>query len=376
MADFYDISCDLLELASDLGRMATGAAAAPGEAAARLERVAGRLRGHEDTAFGAGLETELVRSGVAAARAALELETAVRAIADIGVRPTAAGPMLARMAHLQCIAALGLLARQAAPAGDLASQVVCEGAGAARTRGAVSGSVPSGAANVPVLMHISHFHRQHARFHAQHKYEHALEIAREAHKVKALADLWLAGGGPQPVAGVDYADPRYRAAPCTDLNVPAAIPYIGFLFLEGAGEPPEIALLKARLDALANEIGDFGNNLMRAMDAAWVRESALFAPDRIAIAWTRLQVVFSNWRASQDSILAARLLTMSRENLQEIDFTPAGARARMAEAGARLAAVGRIMDIAAQLCAAAGGALADNNWRYTQYSDYLERATG
>ena len=131
-------------------------------------------------------------------------------------------------------------------------------------------------------------------------------------------------------------------------------------------------MLKSRLGTLAEDLGEFGRGLTLAMDAAWVRESALFAPDGIAIAWTRLQIVFSNWRASHDSTLAGRLLTLSREALSKIDFTPKGVRARIRDAGRELAGVSLALDMAAQLGAAAGASLADNNWRYTQYSEFLE----
>ena len=83
-------------------------------------------------------------------------------------------------------------------------------------------------------------------------------------------------------------------------------------------------------------------------------------------------VVISNWRSAHDSMLAARLLTLGREAMATLDLTPAGVRADIKGAGRTLAAIGWVLDMAAQLCAAAGIGLADNNWRYTQYSEFLE----
>ena len=234
------------------------------------------------------------------------------------------------------------------------------------------GATSGAPADIRVLKDISHVHRQHARYHALHKYDQARELTHESHKLKTLADLWLKGGGPKPLADVDFADPRYRAALCSDLNVPDAIPNIGFLFLEGAGKPPELTILEQRLGALAGDIEPFGTHLIRAMDAAWVRESALFAPDRIDIAWTRLLVVLCNWRAGHDSELAGKLIARCRDEFAGLDLTPQGVRAHMTATGAKLSAIGWVLDIAAQLCATAGLTLADNNWRYTQYSAFLE----
>jgi hypothetical protein len=44
----------------------------------------------------------------------------------------------------------------------------------------------------------------------------------------------------------------------------------------------------------------------------------------------------------------------------------------MKATGEKLSQIGWVLDIAAQLCATAGLTLADNNWRYTQYSEFLD----
>lgn len=372
MADFVRISGTVLAAAGEIG---TCAEARPGAAAhvrAALEAVAGQLRGHADAALGGAFETETLRSGIAAARAALELETAARALADLEAHSGRAEALLAHMAYAQCLAALGPLGRALAPAGDVAAPPLIGPAAHPQIRGAVAGAAPGAPADLGVLKDISYVHRQHARYHALHKYDNAREIAETSHRLKALADLWLAGGGPKPRADVDFSDPRYRAAPCTDLNVPSAIPNIGFLFLESGAKPPELTIAQDRLGALAADIGEFGTFLLRAMDAAWVRESALLAPDRIEIAWTRLLVVLCNWRAAHDSELAGALLARCRTEFAALDLTVKGVRAQMKQTGAKLAAIGWVLDMAAQLCASAGLTLADNNWRYTQYSEFLD----
>lgn len=372
MADFVRISGAVLAAAGEIGNLAE---ARPRDAAgvrAKLDSLAGQLRGHAGAALGGEFATETIRSGIAAARAALELETAARALADLDSHSGRAASLLAHMAYAQCLAALGPLGRELAPPGDFAAHPLIGPAAPPQLRGAVAGAAPGAAADLGVLEDISYVHRQHARYHALHKYDNAREIAETSHRLKALADLWLAGGGPKPRADVDFSDPRYRAAPCTDLNVPSAIPNIGFLFLESGAKPPELTIAHDRLGALAADIGEFGTFLLRAMDAAWVRESVLLAPDRIEIAWTRLLVVLCNWRAAHDSELAGRLLARGQAEFAALDLTVAGVRANMKATGAKLAAIGWVLDMAAQLCASAGLTLADNNWRYTQYSEFLD----
>ena len=368
MAAVIDVTREILAQAQLLAaRPLDGAAIG-----ASLTATAGRLRAHSEAALAGPFRTETIRSGVAAARAALELETASRALADASGAAGRQSELLIHMSYAQCLAALGPLGREMAPVGDVAAHAIGDTDGAALVRGHVPGAAPGAAADLSVLKDISYVHRQHARYHSLRKYDQAREIAHESHKLKTLGDLWLKGGGPKPLAGVDFADPRYRAAPCSDLNVPDAIPNIGFLFLEGAGKPPELSILLDRLGALAADIGPFGTHLIRAMDAAWVRESALFAPDRIDIVWTRLLVVLCNWRAGHDSEVAGKLLSRCQSELAALDLTPAGVRAHMKEYGAKLSAIGWVMDMAAQLCATAGLTLADNNWRYTQYSAFLD----
>jgi hypothetical protein len=375
MADFMALSAEVLAVANEMASAANfpGDSRIVSEAPAKLESLAGRLRGHQAAALDGAADPARVRSGVAAARAALELEVALRTLADAAAQSGRARSLLSHMAYLQCLAALAPLGREAAPAADFAANPFIDTPGKAEARGAVAGAKPGAGADLGVLKEVSYVHRQHARYHALHKYDNAQEIARDSHRLKALADLWMKGGGPKPRSDVDFTDPRYRAAPCSDINVPDAIPNIGFLFLEGFGKPPELTLFEARLKALAHDVGEFGASLLRSMDAAWVRESALFAPDRIDIAWTRLMVVISNWRAAHDSVLAAKLLTLAHGAMTKLDLTPAGVRADIRGAGRQLSAAAWVLDTAAQLCAFAGTGLADNNWRYTHYSEFLER---
>jgi len=378
MAHAIDVIADILAEASALS-VALAAPDRAGGTRVNTQGLAARLRGHADRALAGPFEPVAIRSATAAARAALELEAAARALGDREAHSGRAKQLLIHMGYAQCLAALGALARELAPAGDLAAHPLDAANGVAQVRGVVAGAKPGAAADARVLKDISHVHRQHARYHSLRKYDQAREIAHESHKLKTLADMWLRGGGPKPLDDVDFTDPRYRAAPCSDLNAPDAIPNIGFLFLEGAGTPPELTILQARFAALAGEIETFGTHLIRAMDAAWLRESALLAPDedtsgRIEIAWTRLLVVLCNWRAGHDSELAGKLIARCHAELANLDLTPAGVRANMKGIGKALSDIGQVLDIAAQLCASAGATLADNNWRYTQYSEFLERA--
>ena len=232
--------------------------------------------------------------------------------------------------------------------------------------------VPGDPADFVTLRNISAYHREHARFHAHYWMERGAELVGEAAKIKLLGDHWLAGGGRLPDAGVDYTDPRFQSAPCTDLNVFQAIHHIGILFLEGSNEPPEIGILKTRLGDLAAETGANGQFLAGKMAAAWERECMMLAPDLIEVAWPRLQVVVSNWRGALGMVAMGRLLVNGLARLEAIDFAPGAVRADLSGAGTRLRDAGWVLDMAAKISAEIGSGMADNDWRYARYGAFLE----
>jgi hypothetical protein len=340
--------------------------------AGEFQTMAERLRGHAEPAFAPGAPIDELRAAVAASRAAAELEIGARALAGVSTAVSEdAARLLANIGHLQSINAEARLAMYAIPA-----QFAAPGDG-------LSGPAPDNPAQLEdiavtdrgdfaTLRNIAAYHREHARFHAHYWMARGAELVHEASKIKLIGDHWLAGGGAKPDAGIDYTDIRFRAAPCTDLNVFQAIHDIGILFLEGANEPPEIGLLKIRLGDLAAETGENGRFLATMMGGAWARESMMLAPDLIEAAWPRLQVVASNWRSALGMVVMGRLLDGVLVRLGAIDFAPAAVRADIGGAGARLRDAGWALDMAAKISAETGSFMADNDWRYANYSAFLE----
>jgi len=339
--------------------------------AGAFKAMAERLRGHAEPAFAPEAPIDELRAGVAATRAAAELEIGARALAGISTAVSEdAARLLANVGHLQCINAQARLGMYAIPAEFAALSDGLSGA-APDTPAVLEDIAATDPADFGTLRNISAYHREHARFHAHYWMERGAELAHEASKIKLIGDHWLAGGGAKPDAGIDYTDIRFRAAPCTDLNVFQAIHDIGILFLEGAGEPPEIGIIKIRLGDLAAETGENGRFLATMMGGAWARESMMLAPDLIEAAWPRLQVVASNWRSALGMVVMGRLLEGVAARLAAIDFAPAAVRADIGGAGGRLRDAGWALDMAAKISAETGSFMADNDWRYARYSAFL-----
>jgi hypothetical protein len=229
-----------------------------------------------------------------------------------------------------------------------------------------------GPLDLDVLANIAAYHREHERFSPAQHLATAADLAREANRLKVVADVWLREPSAPAAGAVDYTDPRYRAAGCADLNALDAVAGIGVLFMEGEGEPAEIRVLKAKLRGQGLGMQSAGQWLADKMDAAWERESVLLAPPLIDAAWPRFQTIVTNWRGSREMALAGRLLALAVDCLDRIDFTPAAVRADRLRAGRSLRTAGWILDLAARLLASSGADLARNDPRWTEYREILQ----
>lgn len=229
--------------------------------------------------------------------------------------------------------------------------------------------------DLEVLANIAAYHREHERFYTQNQLALAADLSREANRLKVVADVWLRPG-PAPAATVDFADPRYQAAGCDDLNALSAIAGIGILFMEGQAEPAEIRGLKAKLRGQAMAMQAAGQWLAEKMDAAWERESVVFTPELIDAAWPRYATIVTNWRGSRDMVLTGKLLQLAVECLDRIDFTPAAIRGDRATAGKFLRTAGWVLDLAARVLARAAAHLGENDLYWTEYQEILARVRG
>ena len=137
-----------------------------------------------------------------------------------------------------------------------------------RARGSGGGARPraggrGAAAQLEAILNLSRYHREHEKFYARAPLERAIELQRAARTLTTLADRWSeAVPGQAPPTGARFAG-------CEDLNEPAAIQADGVLFMEGEGEPVELARLKRDLGVIADDYAGTGAWLAEAMEASW-----------------------------------------------------------------------------------------------------------
>jgi hypothetical protein len=112
------------------------------------------------------------------------------------------------------------------------------------------------------IMNLAAFHREHEKFYASAPREQAVELQRHGRTLEALADRWstTAPAHPTPFSPFEGAE---------DLNAPVALQLDGVLFMEGEGEPAEIARLKRDLRTVADDLLATGSWLSSAMQASW-----------------------------------------------------------------------------------------------------------
>ena len=308
-----------------------------------------------------------IKKAVAALSASACLRPAARALADAERMPRSADrirSVLHKLASENLTQALG---RMAPLAGH---SLVLPGPAAAQRRNAGETGGTATLSHVAALDNIATYHRE--RYYTVHKYEHAAELAREANKLKVVADTWLASGKPAPLyPETDFDQPAFRPAGCDDLNSLSAIASIGILFMEGQGEPTEIRMLKAKLGARGDGSVRAGEWLAGMMAASWPRESWLLDDKFARAARPRYRILATNWIGSLEMILLGRLLMLAVDKMTTIDFTPRALRAAPKQAGEKLVLAARIIEQAARLEATGGVELSGNDECWTDYREQL-----
>src|SRR5687767_14558475 len=178
-----------------------------------------------------------------------------------------------------------------------------------------------------MVLNLSRFHREHEKHYAEAPLQDALELQRAAAGLRSLAERW---SEVEPQAGPSAGGPFAGAE---DLNDERAIESLGILFMEGQGEPPELAALKATFGACAERADQVGAWLASAMDSAWTMAEQLLAyPELADVLGTRHRIIANDWRAAEMAKLAARHLGRAVDILERVDFTPAALRADLAGA--------------------------------------------
>jgi hypothetical protein len=310
-----------------------------------------------------------IKKAVAALSASACLRPAARALADAERMPRAADRIRSVLRELASENLTQALGRMAPLAGH---SLALPGSAAAQGRNEGETGATATLSHVAALDNIATYHREHERYYAVYKYQHAAELAREANRLKVVADIWLAPGKPAPhYPETDFDQPGFRPAGCDDLNALSAIASIGILFMEGQGEPTEIRMLKAKLGALGDGSVRAGEWLAGMMAAAWPRESVLLDDKFANAARPRYRTIATNWIGSLETILLGRLLVLAVDKLAAIDFTPRALRAAPKQAGEKLVLAARIIEQAARLEATGGVELSGNDECWTDYREQL-----
>ncbi len=224
-----------------------------------------------------------------------------------------------------------------------------------------------------VVLNLSKYHREHEKFYAQVPLRKALDLQHASRVLKTLADRWQAVLPTPP----HVANPLLG---CEDLNEPVAIQESGVLFLEGEGEPPELARLKRDLRTMAQDFGETGRWLAQAMRSSWEATRPLLqVPALASVLGERHRIMMNDWQAADASALIATILTRTLEILDHVDFTPKAVRADLTSDRvfpAYLYSAAEMIDRAADLASASASLTHDNDRRWRVFHDRVHELSG
>ncbi len=218
------------------------------------------------------------------------------------------------------------------------------------------------------IENLSRFHRQHEKFYSQAPLQSARELQAASRALQALADRW------------SEAEPSERPAPnpyagAEDINAPGLVGESGILFMEGEGEPAEIAQMKRVIEEKAADSEQTGEWLGKAMEQSWgIAGSLVQFEDLIDLLGERHRIIAADWQAASMSALLARYLRRALEVLGQVDFTPAAIREDMA--GPRrsppyLYTASELLDAAADLYARSAPLVHENERRWRVFGERI-----
>ena len=219
------------------------------------------------------------------------------------------------------------------------------------------------------VLNLSHFHRQHEQFYAQHPREQALTLQRHARTLKALADRWSGFE-----AAVDQPEVPYAGS--VDLNDPVALQLDGVLLMEGAREPVELRQLKDEVRALGESNLEDGRWLATAMEHSWNAAVALFEyPPLADLVGERQRIVANDWQAADMSRLAGRVLLRAVEMLDRLTLTTDELRRELAidsYVPQLVYSATELIDRAADLLSDSAGLVPENERRWRTFHARVE----
>jgi hypothetical protein len=221
-----------------------------------------------------------------------------------------------------------------------------------------------------LVSNLARYHREHEKFYSAAPLEEALLLQQISRTLKALAERWRVV---EPAAGPGAT--RFAGAP--DLNDPRAVETSGVLFMEGEGEPAEIAGIKADLARRADEHREAGEWLANAMESAWGMAQALTGyPELADLLGERHRIIANDWRAATLGQLVARQLGRACALLDQVDFTPEALREDLASGRtvpAYVFSASELLDQAADLLVESAVLVHDNERRWRVFRERVDR---
>jgi hypothetical protein len=222
------------------------------------------------------------------------------------------------------------------------------------------------------IENLSSFHREHEKFYAQQPRQQAVDVQRHSRTLCALADRWSTVA----VEALDALNP-YEGS--TDLNSSDATQLDGVLFMEGEGEPVEVARIKRDLRTIGDDSIETGTWLAAAMESTWDAATVLLAYPQLAdLLGDRHRIIANDWHAASMSSLAGRTLLRSADVLDRIDFTPAALRTDLTAdrtVPRYLYSAVELIDHAADLLSDSAGLVHDNEPRWRHFHQRVRSIT-
>ena len=175
-----------------------------------------------------------------------------------------------------------------------------------------------------IVRNLAEYHREHEKYYSEVPLADAISLQRTSRTLMALSERWrtatpVESPVPSPFAGA------------VDLNDERAIETGGVLFMEGEGEPAEIARIKSELENAAATCEQTGSWLSAAMESAWgVAEALLAYPALADLLGERHRIIGNDWQAASMALLNAHYLRRAVAILERVDFAPAALRADLA----------------------------------------------
>jgi hypothetical protein len=225
------------------------------------------------------------------------------------------------------------------------------------------------AAGDPLLesaLNLSHFHREHEKYYSAAPLEDAVGLQRTSLALMALAERWSHVKAGQRSAASPFAGAE-------DLNDERAIEFAGILFMEGEGEPAEIARIKRdlRTAAASHEAG--GVWLAAAMEQSWgVAAQLVRYPQLADLLGERHRIIANDWQSAELQRLIGRLLARAADLLDGLDLTPATLRQDLRTPAHLLFSVAELLSHAVDLITQSAALVHDNERRWRVFRERVE----